>query len=121
MGRIKWRAIDSAPKDGTVILARLVFESDGAYAGAHTIKWRDTVDTGVLPLSLSASSLQTSISRKFLYLGSVSPISGNMNWITKRSKKKWLRENETTSTNMQSTKVSLIRSRSVPSATRREG
>jgi len=56
VSRIKWRAIDSAPKDGTVILARLVFESDGAYAGAHTIKWRDTV--GYWCPSLVAVSLK---------------------------------------------------------------
>ena len=41
MTSIKWRSMDSAPKDGTVILARLAYESDGEYAGVHSIKWRD--------------------------------------------------------------------------------
>jgi hypothetical protein len=31
--------MSKAPKDGSVILAKLVYEGDGESAGIHTIKW----------------------------------------------------------------------------------
>lgn len=39
----KWYSMDCAPKNGIVVMAKLVYETDKEYAGIHSIKWSDRV------------------------------------------------------------------------------
>ena len=57
----KWYSMDSAPKNGTVIIAKLVYENDKEYAGIHSIKWSDRVG-GWMP-SLVAIGLKSATNK----------------------------------------------------------
>ena len=56
--------MEKAPRDGTIIIARLLYESDGESAGTHTIKWNTgkqcwTPSLSSVPLTLENKTFST--------------------------------------------------------------